>query len=129
MKKVLLLVMFTLAANVMNAQQTIYTEAELSHYSKMKLTDIYLGELSKLAFKAPYTTFSFGSVQDSTAALDIPTSKYTSRKRDAIQEMSDEYGKIMRERLYELVPYSDKKDIIRGIMFLQLFNSSLKQVK
>ena len=127
MKKLLIAVAL-LTSSVCMAQQN-YTEAELSRLSKMKLTNIYLDKLNELAFKAPYATFSFGSMQDSSAVLDMPTSKYTGRKRDAIQEMSDEYGKVMRERLYELVPYSDKKDIIRGIIFLQLFNSSLKQVK
>jgi hypothetical protein len=127
MKKILIAVAL-LTSSVCMAQQN-YGEVELSHLSKMKLTDIYLTKLNELAFKAPYSTFSFGSIQDSSAILDMPTSKYTARKRDAIQEMSEEYGKVMRERLYELVPYSDKKDIIRGILFLQLFNSSLKQVK
>ena len=127
MKKILIAVAL-LTSSVCMAQQN-YGEVELSRLSKMKLTNIYLDKLNELAFKAPYSTFSFGSVQDSSATLDLPTSKYTTRKRDAIQEMSEEYGKIMRERLYELVPYSDKKDIIRGILFLQLFNSSLKQVK
>ena len=127
--KRLLIAVALLTSSVCMAQQTNYTEVELSRLSKMKLTDIYLGELSKLAFKAPYATFSFGSVQDSSSTLDLPTSKYTAHKRDAIQDMSEEYGKVMREKLYELVPYSDKKDIIRGIMFLQLFNSNLKQVK
>ena len=127
MKKILIAVAL-LTSSVCMAQQN-YGEVELSRLSKMKLTNIYLDKLNELAFKAPYSTFSFGSVQDSSATLDMPTSKYTTRKRDAIQEMSEEYGKVMRERLYELVPYSDKKDIIRGIMFLQLFNSSLKQVK
>jgi hypothetical protein len=127
MKKLLIAVAL-LTSSVCMAQQT-YGEVELSRLSKMKLTNIYLDKLNELAFKAPYSTFSFGSVQDSSSVLDLPTSKYTTRKRDAIQEMSEEYGKVMRERLYELVPYSDKKDIIRGILFLQLFNSSLKQVK
>jgi len=127
MKKILIAVAL-LTSSVCMAQQN-YGEVELSRLSKMKLTNIYLDKLNELAFKAPYSTFSFGSVQDSSATLDMPTSKYTTRKRDAIQEMSEEYGKVMRERLYELVPYSDKKDIIRGILFLQLFNSSLKQVK
>jgi hypothetical protein len=127
MKKLLIAVAL-LTSSVCMAQQN-YGEVELSRLSKMKLTNIYLDKLNELAFKAPYSTFSFGSLQDSSSVLDLPTSKYTARKRDAIQEMSEEYGKVMRERLYELVPYSDKKDIIRGIMFLQLFNSSLKQVK
>ena len=127
MKKLLIAVAL-LTSSVCMAQQT-YGEVELNRLSKMKLTNIYLDKLNELAFKAPYATFSFGSLQDSSSVLDLPTSKYTACKRDAIQEMSDEYGKVMRERLYELVPYSDKKDIIRGIIFLQLFNSSLKQVK
>ena len=127
MKKLLIAVAL-LTSSVCMAQQT-YGEVELNRLSKMKLTNIYLDKLNELAFKAPYATFSFGSLQDSSSVLDLPTSKYTARKRDAIQEMSDEYGEVMRERLYELVPYSDKKDIIRGIIFLQLFNSSLKQVK
>jgi hypothetical protein len=40
--------------------------------------------------------------------------------------MSKAYGELMEEQLYELVPYSDKKDIIRAILFLQETINTLK---
>ena len=42
--------------------------------------------------------------------------------------MSKAYGELMEEQLYELVPYSDKKDIIRAILFLQETNSEIKTI-
>jgi hypothetical protein len=58
--------------------------------------------------------------------LDIPVSKYLNRKRDSILEMSKVYGDTMKEKLYDLIPYSDKNDIIRAIIFLRETNSKIK---
>lgn len=127
MKKLLVLVALLGVTNIASAQIE-YTETSLSRLSKMKLTELYLDELNRLAFVAPYAPFSYGVV-DSSGVIDMPVSKYTNHKKAAIQKMSDAYGTAMRKRLYELVPYADKRDIVRSILFLHLINGNLKQVK
>ena len=125
MKKLLIAVAFVFASKVSMAQ-TAYTDSTLSTMTKMQLTKVYLDEVTKLAFSSPYTPFTTGVNDSIHGELDIPVSKYTTRKRDRILEMSKAYGELMEEQLYELVPYSDKKDIIRAILFLQETNSEIR---
>ena len=125
MKKVLIAIAIVFASKVGMAQ-TAYTDSTLSTMTKMQLTKVYLDEVTKLAFSSPYTPFTIGVNDSIHGELDIPVSKYTTRKRDRILEMSKAYGELMEEQLYELVPYSDKKDIIRAILFLQETNSEIR---
>jgi len=125
MKKVLIAIAIVFATKVSMAQ-TAYTDSTLSTMTKMQLTKVYLDEVTKLAFSTPYTPFTIGVSDTIHGELDIPVSKYTARKRDKIMEMSKTYGALMEEQLYELVPYSDKKDIIRAILFLQETNNEMK---
>jgi hypothetical protein len=125
MKKVLIAIAIIFASKVGMAQ-TAYTDSTLNTMTKMQLTKVYLDEVTKLAFSSPYTPFTIGVNDSINGELDIPVSRYTSRKRDKIMEMSKAYGELMEDQLYELVPYSDKKDIIRAILFLQETNSEIQ---
>lgn len=127
MKKVLIAIAIVFASKVSMAQ-TAYNDSTLNTMTKMQLTKVYLDEVTKLAFSTPYTPFTIGVNDSIHGELDIPVSKYTARKRDKIMEMSKSYGELMEEQLYELVPYSDKKDIIRAILFLQETNSEIKTI-
>ena len=125
MKKLLIAVGFLFLSKVSTAQ-TAYNDSTLNLKTKMQLTDIYIDEVTKLAFASPYTPFTIGVNDSIHGELDIPVSKYLDRKREKILEMSQAYGETMKEKLYELVPYSDKKDIIRAILFLQETNNEIK---
>jgi hypothetical protein len=127
MKKVLIAIAIVFASKVGMAQ-TAYTDSTLNTMTKMQLTKVYLDEVTHLAFSSPYTPFTIGVNDSIHGELDIPVSKYTTRKRDKILEMSKAYGDLMEDQLYELVPYSDKKDIIRAILFLQETNSEIKTI-
>lgn len=104
-----------------------YSDSSLNSMTKLQLTNLYLDEVTKLAFNSPYTPFTIGVTDTIHGDLDIPVSKYISKKRDAILDMSKAYGDTMKEKLYEIVPYSDKKDIIRAIIFLQEINNNIKK--
>jgi hypothetical protein len=139
MKKAILVVVTAFTAllgqqSTANAQSvdstrvdTVVTKVDSSLYrmTKMQLTKMYLDEVTKLAFNAPYTPFTIGVNDTIHGELDIPVSKYTARKRDRIMEMSKAYGNLMEEQLYELVPYSDKNDIIRAILFVREMNNNI----
>jgi len=127
MKKVLIAIAIIFASKVGMAQ-TVYTDSTLNTMTKMQLTKVYLDQVTTLAFSAPYTPFTVGVNDSIHGELDIPVSRYTSKKREKIMEMSKAYGELMEEKLYELVPYSDKKDIIRAILFLQETNSNIKVI-
>lgn len=125
MKKVILLFTAIIAFTTSNAQTT--PDSVLQSMTKMQLTSLYLEQITTLAFNSPYTPFTIG-VQDSVKTeLDIPTSKYIDKKRDTVTEISKAYSNIIKDKLYEIVPYSDKQDIIRAIVFLQEMNSNIKK--
>lgn len=95
----------------------------------MQLTEVYLDEVTKLAFSTPYVPFTMGTNDTIHGELDIPVSRYTSRKRASIEEMSKQYGETMKVKLYELVPYSDRDDIIRAITYIREVNSNFNSNK
>lgn len=127
MKKFLIAVGFLFLSKISTAQ-TAYTDSILNLKTKMQLTDIYIDEVTKLAFASPYTPFTIGVNDSIHGELDIPVSKYLDRKREKILAQSQAFGDTMKAKLYELVPYSDKKDIIRAILFLQETNNEIKVI-
>jgi len=124
MKK-LILVCATMLASVTGFSQN-HTDSSLNILTKMQLANIYIDQVVELAFNSPYTPFTIGVSDTIAGDLDIPVSKYIKKKREDILEMSKSYGETVKEQLYEIVPYSDKKDIIRAILFLQETNINIK---
>ena len=135
MKKAITLIAMVLISFTMKAQSatdtiqkpTVQVDSSLYKMTKMQLTDLYLDEVIKLAFSAPYTPFTIGVSDTIHGDLDIPVSKYIAHKREKIMNVSKAYGEVVKERLYELVPYSDKSDIIRAILFLRETNANIKK--
>ena len=107
--------------------QILKVDSSIYKMTKMQLTKVYLDEVTTLAFSAPYTPFTIGVNDTIHGELDIPVSKYTTRKRDRIMKMSKAYGQLMEEQLYELVPYSDRNDIIRAILFVREMNNNINK--
>lgn len=56
----------------------------------------------------------------------MPQSRYLNRKRKSVANVSELYGDMMKEKLYEVIPYADKKEIIKSILFLQTINQTIK---
>jgi len=103
--------------------------------SKIELTQIYLNEVKTLIKSLPYSPFTLASedVVDSTivdpkVGLDIPKTKYTNKKIDKVRSNSDDFNKVLQNSLFEILPYSDKLDIIGAIIYIQSINSRVKQV-
>jgi hypothetical protein len=133
MKKILLLITFLIIKNVVIAQQANslpYTESNLMGMTKLKLSEIYLQQVDVFAQAIPYAAFTLqtGSPSDSLKSnLDIPQSKYLKGKRADLQKTSIGYGKVVKETLFEIIPYSDKANIIKAILYFQEINSMLKK--
>lgn len=125
MKKLFLVSAFALLSNFGFAQA--HTDSSLNAMTKMQLANVYLDQVVELAFNSPYTPFTIGVSDTTHGELDIPVSKYIKNKREAVMEMSKSYGDTMKGELYEIIPYSDKKDMIRAILFLQETNNNIKK--
>lgn len=122
MKKVLC-VLFVLIAGIANAQ---YTDSSLTVMTKGELTKIYLAQVNTLVDKLPYTVWGLGSQSNQ---LDVPNSKYINNKRKAVLAGSSDYTEKVKENLYEVVYYADKKALIDAILYLQVINNFVVKVQ
>lgn len=126
MKKIFLLSVALTGMFSVKGQTIAHTDSSLNLMNKMTLTEIYLTQINQLGMSLPYSPFTLNGRDSINSELDIPTSKYLGRKRESISKESTIYGELMKEQLYEIVPYSDKKDIIESILFLQEINRTIK---
>ena len=107
------------------------SEQFLNQKTKVELTDIYMEKFQVLLKTLPYTSFTLRmdsivvDTLNQKIKLDIPNNKYTKSKREKVSKEADEYNKVIKEQLLEIVPYSDKNEIIRGILFLQKMTEKL----
>ena len=99
----------------------VYSLAELEVMSKMELTEIYLGQISKLNFLLPYITFNQEDRlnPDDLIGVKIPNGRSNFSSLEKIKEQTLSINKLYNEELATLLPYSDKADIIRSIIFVQ----------
>lgn len=101
--------------------------------SKMELVQIYLNEVKILMGTIPYSSFTLGSESDSTAqvqkvGLDIPMTKYTTKKLDKVSSSTKNMNNTIQNSLFEILPYSDREDIISAILYVQSINKMVKQI-
>ena len=112
--------------------QTNYTDSLLQKKTKMELTQIYLDEVKQIMGAIPYSPFALRSdsmmSDTSTYQLDIPKTRYTSNKIENLSDETVDLNKMIQHSLYEIVPYSDKVDIIRAILYVQDINKHMKNL-
>ena len=72
-------------------------------------------------------SFNIKGQANGVKQIDIPRSKYTSIKRTKVTERTKNYNETVNENLNEIIPYSDKAEIIKGILFVQEMINRLDQ--
>jgi hypothetical protein len=139
MKKLILsLTLLIVSVSISSAQkkaQMNYDVGTLQTKTKIELTQIYMDKFQTLMTTLPYTSFTLkqdtvvvdslptGTIQ--RVKLDIPETKYTDKKREKVAKEASKYNEMVSVQLLEIIPYSDKNEIIWGIMFLQKMNDRL----
>lgn len=109
---------FSELANNSNGR-IVYKSDSLMNLNKLELTNIYLQQVQILNNILPYASFNIKGQTAGVNQIDIPKSKYTNTKRDKVSDKANNYNKSMNENLYEIIPYSDKTEIVKGIIFVQ----------
>lgn len=134
MKRITLAIIIFVMSNgylvAQNNQSNQFTESNLMGMTKLKLSEIYLQQIDVFAQALPYAAFTLqtGSPSDSLKGnMDIPQSKYLKTKRADLQKTTIEYGKVVKQNLFEIIPYSDKQDIIKAILYFQSINEMIKK--
>jgi len=109
MKKLILGCIIMFASNVTNAQTDTL---QLERMKKVDLADVYLKEVQRVSQKLAYVTFD-------TISHSVPTTKYTQAKFERVSNKMDAYNKTLILQFMEIIPYADKKDIIKSILYLR----------
>lgn len=95
-----------------------YVLGDLEKMDKLQLTKVYLGKLNKLIRISPYMSFGFIEPKD-TKTLRIPSHAINEKNMANYKKKEKEFNKVVEDNLYNIIPYSDKKDIMDAIMFMQ----------
>lgn len=85
---------------------------QLEGLKKVELSDIYLKEVQRVSKKLALIAFD-------TVPSNVPSTKYTQAKFDKVSKKMDAYNSTLLQQFNEIIPYADKKDIIRTIIYLR----------
>ena len=103
------------------AEEKNYSSSELEVMTKMQLTEIYLDQISKLNLLLPFIAFDQEDKlsPDDLIGVKVPQGRSNFSSLEKIKEQTLNINKLYEEELVSLLPYSDKADIVRSIIFLQ----------
>lgn len=96
-----------------------YTIGELASMGKLELTTIYIQEVQKLTLLVPYVPFNQKGEAVSLARMGVPNTKDNNDAVKLLDASGGSHNERISEALTNVIPYSDTKDIVRAILFLQ----------
>jgi hypothetical protein len=98
---------------------THFTIGVLDQMGKLELTRIYVTQCNKLNMLLPYIPFNQKGDAVSLSGMGIPDTKDNNGFIKTLDSSSGAHNETMDEALNVIIPYADKEDIIRSILFLQ----------
>jgi hypothetical protein len=98
---------------------THFTIGVLDQMGKLELTRIYVTQCAKLNMLLPYIPFNQKGDAVSLAGMGIPDTKDNNAFIKKLDTSSGTHNETLDETLNIIIPYSDKDDIIKAILFLQ----------
>ena len=98
---------------------THFTIGVLDQMGKLELTRIYLTQCSKLSMLLPYIPFNQKGDAVSLSGMGIPDTKDNNEFIKKLDTSSGTHNETLDETLTIIIPYADKADIIKSILFLQ----------
>lgn len=96
-----------------------FTIGQLSEMGKLDLTSIYVTQVHKLNTLLPYVPFNQKGDAVSLSNMGIPNSKDNNGHIKKLDTSGGTHNEVLDETLNNIVPYADKEDIIKSILFLQ----------
>ena len=125
MKKLTILISFFLLVTIgVKAQPGLqtnqhYTVGALDKLGKLELTKIYIGQVQKLTLLVPYVPFNQRGEAVSLSGMGIPSTKDNNGYITALDGSGSQHNETLDNTLNNILPYADKEDIIRSILFIQ----------
>ena len=96
-----------------------HTVGELDKLGKLELTKIYVEQVNKLGMLLPYIPFNQKGDAVSLSGMGIPNSKDNNDYIKVLDASSGDHAERSDQTLSNIIPYADKEDIIKSILFLQ----------
>jgi hypothetical protein len=96
-----------------------HTIGELDKLGKLELTKIYVEQVNKLGMLVPFIPFNQKGDAVSLSGMGIPPSKDNNDFIKVLDASSGDHAERTDQTLNNIVPYADKEDIIKSILFLQ----------
>ena len=127
MKQASLLFLFGLfALSTLSAQtsgaaapEVRYQYGDLDKLGKLELTVIYVQQIQKLNQLLPYCAFNQKGEATSLANMGVPGSKDNNGAVKKLDSSIATHNEILLQTMSDIIPYSDKEEIIKAILFLQ----------
>jgi hypothetical protein len=98
---------------------THFTIGVLDQMGKLELSRIYVTQVSKLNMLLPYIPFNQKGDAVSLAGMGIPDTKDNNGFIKQLDTSSGSHNETLDQTLNIIIPYADKNDIIKSILFLQ----------
>jgi hypothetical protein len=95
---------------VIDSVKPATTANDLLKLKKVDLTKIYLDQLTKMVYMLGKTSIKEG---------DVPVNKYTDSHWNSINKASDKHNAVILKMYTDIIPYSDREDIIQSIIFFE----------
>lgn len=96
-----------------------HTVGSLDQFGKLELTKIYVDMVHKINMLMPYVPFNQKGDAISLSGMGIPSTKDNNSFVKKLDSSSGGHNEILDETLNNIIPYADKADIIKSILFLQ----------
>lgn len=96
-----------------------YTLGELDKLGKLELAQIYIAQVNKLNLLLPYVPFNQKGDAISLSGMGIPNTKDNNGAIKDLDGSGGNYNEVLNDQLSNVIPYADKVDIIKSILFLQ----------
>ncbi|MEM7039635.1 MAG: hypothetical protein AAF570_21860 [Bacteroidota bacterium] len=96
-----------------------YTIGDLDKLGKLDLTKLYVDQVHKISMLLPYVPFNQKGDAVSLAGMGIPSTKDNNGFIKKLDASGGSHNEALDETLNNIIPYADKADIIKSILFLQ----------
>jgi hypothetical protein len=87
-------------------------DSTLLKMNKVELSKVYITEVQRVVKALPM--HSLHDVQGT-----VPTTKYTQGKLKRVDKKAASYNQSLYNEMLEVIPYSDKQDLIKSILYLK----------
>jgi hypothetical protein len=123
MKKILVSLFLCMASMAYGQTDTVYVNrvAELNKMGKLSLTKTYVNLVEALMIVAPNIAFA-------NSSQDVPSNRYTRKRWKNINGSSYHHLKNVRENYGDILPFADKQDLIKGILYLEKVLDEMSQM-